>query len=166
MSVSSSIAAPSDNLGLGLEKLHWDMSPQQARDAYPELTANATRPDTFPLTNLGSLFLDNYEYAGCTFAGVLHFEIDKLKGVELTEIAPGGPNPPCKAQIEAEFSRQYGVTVAYHERTGFPSPEWYPFSGVYGQYRGKVTGAFYQSHPPNRDIIQRQGQSAVTCHHL
>ena len=141
------IAAPSDELALGLDKLHWNMSHKDVEAQYPFIKSETRHPGLFPLTNMGQLYIDDYAYAGCEFSGVLSFYGDKLYSVELTQTAPGGASPPCRAKIESEFSTRYGVEIAHHTASKPKDGHWYPFSGFYGEYKGLITAARYEMNP-------------------
>jgi hypothetical protein len=158
----SAMAAPSDELALGLDKLHWIMSPQDAEARYPFIKNKTKHPLLFPLTNMGQLYIDDYAYAGCEFSGVLSFYDDKLYSVELTQTAPMGVPPPCRAKIESEFSTRYGMDIAHHTAGKPKDGHWYPFSGSYGEFKGPITAVHYELNP-NMEISFHDGlESAPT----
>jgi hypothetical protein len=167
-------------LAFGLDRLHWDMSPAKVKAVYPKITSISKNPGTYPLMNLGTLYYDEYEYAGCTFDGVLRFDDGKLKTVEfsLSQSVPNPPNNrPCIEPMEKEFSARYGVPVEYHTaNSGHDRNSIYLFDGRYGRYRGPETTANYENttivefsfsdaaHPPKNVIIYNI-QPPATQHH-
>jgi hypothetical protein len=142
----SAIAYPSDELALGLNKLRWNMSPREVRGQYAFVSDMSRHPGLYPPTSLRELYIDDYAYAGCEFSGVLRFARDELFSVELTKTAPSN-GFPCRARIESEFSRRYGVKIAYYPADKPQNGSWHPFSGSYGEYKGPFTTARYELNP-------------------
>jgi hypothetical protein len=141
--LASDAQADPNSLPLGLDALHWDMSPSQARAAFPQLSNDNRALGIFAPTNLPALFLHDYRYDGCTFYGEFYFEEASFKLINLTTIGP------CDtSRVAKDFSKHFGVP---EDNVAKDSPT-RALPGKYGSYQGTVTAARYQDHGDHIDI--------------
>jgi hypothetical protein len=141
--LSAPLNFSANDLALGFDKLRWGMSIKDAKNLWP-LEETPVPPAPMldgpliqPMHVSATLSLDDYVYAGCTFAVKFLFEDTKLTSVELE--ADGSVNfKACHTQIVASLLRQYG------EESGGISPV-SPYHGysVHGEWRGPITDVDY-----------------------
>ena len=91
--------SPFDELPLGLGKLHWSMTMQDAKGIYPTLKTAASA---------SALALDGYSYNGCGYAVGLTFAADKLVAVSLDALRGPGVGQ-CAVHIKEDFETRYAA---------------------------------------------------------
>jgi hypothetical protein len=130
--VLPSVLPPGD-LAFGLERLHWGMTPPEARGFYPALDGNPAEPGQPSST----LSLADYPAAGCKFTVTLNFDRGRLSGVDLDSNGTAHLKM-CGDRMKAALLSQYGG-----EPGGFsnaPNPHGY---SEYGTWGGPVTEVVY-----------------------
>ena len=135
--------APSNELALGMQALHWGMSPEQVRQLSPQFEA-APIPKLFPDPPTSLAGSDIYDYKGCSFHRVLYFWHDRLSSLflysdELT---------PCRDQIEAELAAQYGLQNRTTVPRFFPKIETLAY-----RWRSTATSVGYTFNAPGIEIL-------------
>jgi hypothetical protein len=121
-------AADKNAIGFGLDRLHWNMTPAEARTHYPALSAGSDGS----LTNLSTYILGHYRAGPCTFSVTLGFAQDRLAKAVLTT----GGDLACRNWAKDELTRQYGQ--------GIPASAPSPYLDHLA-WRGPVTGIAFNS---------------------
>jgi hypothetical protein len=137
---AAAIAAPpvtgsADDLGFGLEKLHWGIGIRQAKSLYPGL--DGVPPD--PGQPWAAFALNPYSYGGCRFIVKLQFESGLLTHVDLDSNGTAHFKS-CNDKVKAALGRQYGADNGGFSTAANP----HGFS-EYGSWGGPVTEVTYSA---------------------
>ncbi len=101
---------PVEQLALGLDGLRWGMTPDDIRQIFPTLGPTMKLRGQ-PLTNQGALYVDDYQYGGCSFWLTLHFAFGHLSWVTFTSSDACGEGIEIRTRIENELKARYGDTA-------------------------------------------------------
>jgi hypothetical protein len=125
--------AAADDLAFGLEKLHWNVTPQEAHGVFPALDGVPPEPGQ----PWAQFTVPDFKIAGCAFGVKLDFERGRLQRVELDSNGAKGLKS-CGPKIRAMLLHQYGGEPGGFATT--PNPHGY---SAYASWGGPVTDVVY-----------------------
>jgi hypothetical protein len=135
--------APRTELALGMQALHWGMSPEEVRQLSPQFeAAPVANLVTDPPPSLAGS--DIYDYEGCSIHRVLYFWHGRL--IRLFLYSDG--LTPCRDQIESELSAQYGLQNRTTVPRFFPTIETLTY-----RWRSTATSVGYTFNAPGIEIL-------------
>jgi hypothetical protein len=96
----------SSGLPIGLDKLHWRMTPVDASAAYPEI---GPRPSSDPSTNQRSERIQPYRWRDCSFDVRLYFAtLNALEQLASVDLKASAASSSCKQEIMEDLSAHFG----------------------------------------------------------
>lgn len=112
---TNAAAASPQVIGLGLSKLHWDMSPEEVQGAYPALGWARESEADVELTG-------SYRTLGCTFTITATFlgqpsPVLKRVGLDTNKVG-------CSRDVQESLVQQFGAAEQQTSPFGIVSREW------------------------------------------